>query len=144
MLLSIAITTLLWADLSNRFVGRAMVTLGFAIGWVDDYRKVVRGNPKGWARAEAILAGSGWSRRLRFALPFRAVDGQIWPVPRLVAERLEMDLPAKSDLIVPFFKNISYPLGVFGFIALSFCVIVGASNAGQPDRRADGLASCRP
>jgi UDP-N-acetylmuramyl pentapeptide phosphotransferase/UDP-N-acetylglucosamine-1-phosphate transferase len=65
----------------------------------------------------------------------------IWPLfLAWVKSGLEMDLPAKADLIVPFFKNVSYPLGVFGFIALSFCVIVGASNAVNLTDGADGLA----
>ena len=50
------------------------------------------------------------------------------------------DLPPKADLIVPFFKTISYPLGVFGFIALTYFVIVGASNAVNLTDGLDGLA----
>ncbi len=57
ILVSIAITTLLWADLSNRFVWVVLVTtLGFGvIGWVDDYRKVVYRNPKGLVRQSQVL-----------------------------------------------------------------------------------------
>ena len=57
-----------------------------------------------------------------------------------VQSGLQMDLPNKADLIVPFFKNIAYPLGVFGFITLSFFVIVGTSNAVNLTDGLDGLA----
>ena len=56
ILVSIAITTLLWADLDNRFVWVVLlVTLGFgAVGWVDDWRKVVARNPKGLSGARQV------------------------------------------------------------------------------------------
>jgi len=57
-----------------------------------------------------------------------------------VQSGFEMDLPPKADLIVPFFKTISYPLGVWGFIALTYCVIVGTSNAVNFTDGLDGLA----
>jgi len=146
VLLAIAITTLLWSDLTNRFVWVVLlVTLGFgAIGWVDDYRKVVRRNPKGMAAREKLfwqsLIGLVAATWLAFAVPVPSTEA-IWPLfLKWVQSGLEMDLPAKADLIVPFFKNVSYPLGVFGFIALSFCVIVGASNAVNLTDGADGLA----
>ena len=146
VLLSIAITTLLWADLSNRFVWVVLlVTMGFgAIGWVDDYRKVVQRNPKGMAAREKLfwqsLIGLIAATWLAFAVPASSTQA-IWPLfLAWVQSGLEMNLPAKADLIVPFFKNITYPLGVFGFIALSFCVIVGTSNAVNLTDGADGLA----
>ena len=146
VLLSITITTLLWSDLSNRFVWVVLlVTLGFgAIGWVDDYRKVVRNNPRGMGAREKLLwqslIGLVAATWLAFAVPAPST-ATIWPLfSAWVRSGLEMDLPAKADLIVPFFKNVSYPLGVFGFIALSFCVIVGASNAVNLTDGADGLA----
>ena len=146
VLLSIAITTLLWADLSNRFVWVVLlVTMGFgAIGWVDDYRKVVQRNPKGMSAREKLfwqsLIGLVAATWLAFAVPASSTQA-IWPLfLAWVQSGLEMNLPAKADLIVPFFKNITYPLGVFGFIALSFCVIVGTSNAVNLTDGADGLA----
>ena len=146
VLLSISITTLLWSDLSNRFVWVVLlVTLGFgAIGWVDDYRKVVRGNPKGMPAREKLLwqslIGLIAATWLAFAVPAPST-ATIWPLfSAWVQSGLEMNLPAKSDLLVPFFKNITYPLGVFGFIALSFFVIVGTSNAVNLTDGADGLA----
>ena len=57
-----------------------------------------------------------------------------------VGSGFSMDLPAKADLIVPFFKNVAYPLGVFGFITLSYLVIVGTSNAVNLTDGLDGLA----
>jgi hypothetical protein len=57
-----------------------------------------------------------------------------------VQSGFSMDLPPKADLIVPFFKTISYPLGVWGFIALTYCVIVGTSNAVNFTDGLDGLA----
>lgn len=124
ILVSIAITTLLWADLSNRFVWVVVVvTLGFgAIGWVDDYRKVVHRNPKGLpARVKYF-----WQSVLGLAAAcFLAFSTQ---------------LPAQTELIVPFFKSINYPLGVAGFIALTYFVIVGTSNAVNLTDGLDGLA----
>ncbi|HXZ55066.1 MAG TPA: phospho-N-acetylmuramoyl-pentapeptide-transferase [Burkholderiales bacterium] len=146
VLLSILTATLLWADLSNRFVWAVLVvTFGFgAIGWVDDYRKVVKNNPKGLsARAKFFwqsLIGLLAAVYLAFAVS-AAGSGQI---PDLfsswVVSGFAMTLPAKADLIVPFFKNIAYPLGVFGFILLSYFVIVGSSNAVNLTDGLDGLA----
>jgi phospho-N-acetylmuramoyl-pentapeptide-transferase len=59
---------------------------------------------------------------------------------RWVASGFSNSLPPKADLIVPFFKTVSYPLGVFGFIALTYVVIVGSSNAVNLTDGLDGLA----
>jgi phospho-N-acetylmuramoyl-pentapeptide-transferase len=146
VLLSILTATLLWADLSNRFVWAVLVvTFGFgAIGWVDDYRKVVKSNPKGLsARAKFFwqsLIGLVAAIYLAFAVS-AAGSGQILDLfSSWVASGFSMTLPAKADLIVPFFKNIAYPLGVFGFIVLSYFVIVGSSNAVNLTDGLDGLA----
>ena len=146
VLLSILTATLLWADLSNRFVWAVLVvTFGFgAIGWVDDYRKVVKNNPKGlsakakffWQSLIGILAAV----YLAFAVSAPG-SGQILDLfSSWVASGFSMTLPAKADLIVPFFKNIAYPLGAFGFILLSYFVIVGSSNAVNLTDGLDGLA----
>ena len=146
VLLSILTATLLWADLSNRFVWAVLaVTFGFgAIGWVDDYRKVVKNNPKGlsakakffWQSLIGILAAV----YLAFAVSALG-SGQILDLfSSWVASGFSMTLPAKADLIVPFFKNIAYPLGAFGFILLSYFVIVGSSNAVNLTDGLDGLA----
>ncbi|MSQ70421.1 MAG: phospho-N-acetylmuramoyl-pentapeptide-transferase [Betaproteobacteria bacterium] len=146
VLISILVTTLLWADLSNRFIWIVLVvTFGFgAIGWVDDYRKVVHRNPKGLpARAKFLwqsIIGFIAAVYLAFAVSVPA-NAQILDLfLGWVASGFEMNLPPKADLIVPFFKNMAYPLGVFGFITLTYFVIVGTSNAVNLTDGLDGLA----
>ena len=146
VLLSILITTVLWADLSNRFVWIVLVvTFGFgAIGWVDDYRKVVRRDPRGLSAKEKFLwqsaVGLIAAVYLSFAvsLPTNAQILQVFTA--WVQSGLEMNLSPKADLIVPFFKNVAYPLGVWGFIVLTYFVIVGTSNAVNLTDGLDGLA----
>mgnify|MGYP000381768648 CR=1 FL=1 len=146
VLISMLIATLLWSDLSNRFVWAVLVvTFGFgAIGWVDDYRKVVYRNPKGLsARSKFFwqsLIGLAAAIYLAFAVPAPSNAKLIELFMQWVQSGFLMDLPPKADLIVPFFKNIAYPLGVFGFITLSFFVIVGTSNAVNLTDGLDGLA----
>ena len=146
VLISILVTTLLWADLSNRFIWVVLlVTFGFgAIGWVDDYRKVVHRNPKGLpARTKFLwqsLIGLVAAVYLAFAVPApnTAQIGELFM--QWVNSGFAMNLPPKADLIVPFFKNIAYPVGVFGFIVLTYFVIVGTSNAVNLTDGLDGLA----
>ena len=146
ILVSIAITTLLWADLRNRFVWVVLiVSIGFgAIGWVDDYRKVVHKNPKGLpARAKFILQsviGLAAAIYLAFSVSAPSSTQVLQLFLAWIASGFSMDLPPKADLIVPFFKTVSYPLGVWGFIVLSYCVIVGTSNAVNLTDGLDGLA----
>jgi len=146
VLLSILTATLLWADLSNRFVWVVLgVTFGFgAIGWVDDYRKVVKNNPKGLsARAKFFwqsLIGLVAAVYLAFAVSASG-SGQILELfSSWVASGFSITLSPKADLIVPLNKNIAIPLGVFGFILLSYFVIVGTSNAVNLTDGLDGLA----
>jgi phospho-N-acetylmuramoyl-pentapeptide-transferase len=146
ILVSIVITTLLWGDLDNRFVWIVLlVTLGFGtIGWVDDWRKVVQRNPKGlsvraklgWQSAIAIVAA------VYIAFSVAAPDNTrfVQMITTWMQGGANIDLPPRADLIVPFFKQVSYPLGVWGFIALSFFVIVGTSNAVNLTDGLDGLA----
>jgi phospho-N-acetylmuramoyl-pentapeptide-transferase len=146
VLLSILTATLLWSDLSNRFVWVVLVvTFGFgAIGWIDDYRKVVKNNPKGLsAKAKFFwqsLIGLVAAVYLAFAVsaPNTAQISDLFSA--WVASGFSMTLPAKADLIVPLNKNIAIPLGVFGFILLSYFVIVGTSNAVNLTDGLDGLA----
>jgi phospho-N-acetylmuramoyl-pentapeptide-transferase len=146
VLLSILITTLLWGDLSNRFVWVVLVvTFGFgAIGWVDDYRKVVKNNPKGVSPKAKFfwqsLIGLVAAVYLAFAVSAPSTAKVLDLFMAWVGSGFSMDLPPKADLIVPFFKNIAYPLGVFGFITLSYLVIVGTSNAVNLTDGLDGLA----
>ncbi|HXX84343.1 MAG TPA: phospho-N-acetylmuramoyl-pentapeptide-transferase [Casimicrobiaceae bacterium] len=146
ILVSIAVTTLLWADLRNRFIWVVLlVALGFgAIGWVDDYRKVVHRNPKGLSARSKFLLQSAIGLIAAIYLAF-SVSAQSNPQFMQLffgwlASGFSRDLPPKADLIVPFFKTVSYPLGVWGFIVLSYCVIVGTSNAVNLTDGLDGLA----
>ena len=124
ILIAIAITTLLWGDLSNKYVWTVLiVTLGYGIvGWYDDWKKVVYRDPRGltarWKYFWQSLLGIGAA----LFLAFSAKSG------------------AQTELIVPFFKTIAYPLGVVGFITLTYFVIVGTSNAVNLTDGLDGLA----
>jgi phospho-N-acetylmuramoyl-pentapeptide-transferase len=124
ILVGIAIATLLWADLSNRFVWVVLITtLGFGvIGWVDDWRKVVHRNPKGLsARAKYF-----WQSLIGFGVAVYLFQ--------------TATVPAETELIVPFFKTLVLPLGAVSFIVLTYFVIVGTSNAVNLTDGLDGLA----
>lgn len=146
ILISIGVSTLLWADWTNRFVWVVLlVTFGFGwIGWVDDYRKVVYRDPEGMPARKKFfwqaLIGLIAAVYLTFAVSAPAT-ANIWPLMRdWVMSGFTIDLPTRTDLMVPFFKTITYPLGVFGFVALSWFVIVGTSNAVNLTDGLDGLA----
>ncbi len=146
ILVSIVVTTLLWADLRNRFVWVVLlVTLGFGtVGWMDDYRKVVQRNPKGLSAGKKLLLqsliGLVAAIYLAFSVSAPSTSQFLQLFQAWLSSGLSINLPAKADLIVPFFKTVSYPLGVWGFIILSYCVIVGASNAVNLTDGLDGLA----
>ena len=146
VLLAIGISTLLWFDWSNRFVWIVMiVTMGFgAIGWVDDWRKVVQKNPEGMPSGEKYLWQSLIGLVAALYLAFSVSETSNLRVIELflrwVTSGFSNDLPPKADLLVPFFKTVSYPLGVFGFIFLTYFVIVGTSNAVNLTDGLDGLA----
>jgi phospho-N-acetylmuramoyl-pentapeptide-transferase len=146
ILVSIIVTTLLWADLRNRFVWVVLlVTLGFGtVGWIDDYRKVVQRNPKGLPAGRKLLLqsliGLVAAIYLAFSVSAPSTSQFLQLFQAWLASGLSVDLSPKADLIVPFFKTVSYPLGVWGFIILSYCVIVGASNAVNLTDGLDGLA----
>lgn len=124
ILVSIAIATLLWADLSNRFVWMVLVaTLGFgAIGWVDDWRKVVHRNPKGLSAKAKYF----WQSVIGFVVAIYLFQ--------------TATVPAETELIVPFFKTLVLPLGAVSFVVLTYFVIVGTSNAVNLTDGLDGLA----
>jgi len=146
ILIGIGVSTLLWFDWSNRFVWIVMVvTLGFgAIGWADDWRKVVGKDPEGMRSREKYFWQSVIGLIAALYLAFSVSETSNLRVLELflrwVQSGFSNELPPKADLIVPFFKTISYPLGVFGFIALTYFVIVGASNAVNLTDGLDGLA----
>lgn len=123
IILSIAISTLLWADLANRYVWIVLiVTLIFgAVGWVDDWRKVVeknsRGLPARWKYLWQSVGGLGAASVLYFTA----------------------QSPAETQLIVPIFKDVAIDMGIF-FIVFTYFVIVGTSNAVNLTDGLDGLA----
>ncbi len=146
ILLSIAFSTLMWVDLSNRFVWIVLaVTLGFgAIGWVDDWRKVVNKDPEGMRSREKYLWQSVIGLLAALYLVFSISEVSNLRVLELfyswVRSGFDVNLPPKAGLLLPFFKEISYPLGVLGFVILTYLVIVGSSNAVNLTDGLDGLA----
>lgn len=123
ILVSIAFSTLLWADLSNHYVWIVLlVTLAFgAIGWVDDYRKVFEKNPKGLPARWKYLWQSIFGFAAALLLYFSALG------------------PAETAYIVPFFKDVAIDISIF-YILISYFVIVGSSNAVNLTDGLDGLA----
>ncbi|WP_374621610.1 phospho-N-acetylmuramoyl-pentapeptide-transferase [Pandoraea sp.] len=145
ILIGITVATLLWADLSNRFIWIVLtVTLGFGIiGWIDDYRKVVFKDPRGMSSREKYFWQSVIGLFAAIYLAFSVSETSNLKVFELfiswVRNGFPLNLPPKADFIVPFFKSMSYPLGVFGFIGLTYFVIVGSSNAVNLTDGLDGL-----
>jgi phospho-N-acetylmuramoyl-pentapeptide-transferase len=146
ILISIAVSTLMWFDLSNRFVWIVLiVTLGFgAIGWVDDWRKVVHKDPEGMRSREKYMWQSIIGLVAALYLVFSISESNNLRVIELffkwVQSGFDVNLPPKAGLMVPFFKEINYPLGVFGFVIMTYLVIVGSSNAVNLTDGLDGLA----
>ncbi|SFF12189.1 phospho-N-acetylmuramoyl-pentapeptide-transferase [Paracidovorax wautersii] len=143
---AITLSTLLWADLSNRFVWIVLaVMLGFgAIGWVDDWRKVVNKDPEGMRSREKYFWQSVIGLVAALYLVFSISENSNARVFELflawVQSGFSLSLPPKAGLLVPFFKEVTYPLGVLGFVILTYLVIVGASNAVNLTDGLDGLA----
>ncbi|HSH41665.1 MAG TPA: phospho-N-acetylmuramoyl-pentapeptide-transferase [Arenicellales bacterium] len=123
ILVSVVISTLLWADLTNRFVWVVLlVTLAFGvIGWMDDYRKLIDKNPRGIGAANKFTAQSVVGLASALFLYFTAQS------------------PAELSLIVPLFKEVAIYMGPW-FILLTYLVIVGTSNAVNLTDGLDGLA----
>ena len=146
ILISSASATLLWSDLSNRFVWIVLVvTLAFgAIGWVDDWRKVVNKDPEGMRSREKYFWQSLIGVLAALYLVFSISEISNARVLELfynwVRSGFDVNLPPKAGLLLPFFKEISYPLGVLGFVVLTYLVIVGSSNAVNLTDGLDGLA----
>jgi len=123
ILVSITVSTLLWADLENRYIWVILlVTGGFGIiGFIDDYKKVMLGN------------SDGLSSRLKYL--YQSIIG----LSASVFLYHSAVVPVETQLIVPFFKDIVLELG-WGYIVLSYFVIVGTSNAVNLTDGLDGLA----
>ncbi len=146
ILIGIAVSTLLWGDLTNRFIWIVLlVTFGFGvIGWVDDYRKVVHKDPRGMRSYEKYLWQSLIGIFAAIYLAFSVSEANNVRVFDLfmawIRSGMSMKgLPTRADLLLPFLKSISYPLGVWGFIVLTYLVIVGSSNAVNLTDGLDGL-----
>jgi phospho-N-acetylmuramoyl-pentapeptide-transferase len=146
ILLCITVSTLLWADWTNRFVWIVLVvTLGFgAIGWSDDWRKVVNKDPEGMPSREKYLWQSLLGLLAALYLVFSISESSNLRVLELffkwVQSGFDLSLPPKAGLQLPFIKEVSYPLGVLGFVVLTYLVIVGSSNAVNLTDGLDGLA----
>jgi len=124
ILVAVLVTTLLWADLRNRYVWLVLATtFGFGvIGWIDDWRKVVQRNPRGLPARSKLF----WQSLIAIvAISYLAYSAR---------------LPQQTELIVPFFKTVAIPLGTFGFVILGYFVVVGTSNAVNLTDGLDGLA----
>ena len=146
ILFSITVSTLLWADLSNRFIWVVLfVTLGYgAIGWIDDYRKVVYRNPKGMSAREKFgwqsVIGLVAALYLAFAISVPANGTLADTLAQWWANGFPLDVSPNLHLLIPFFKDIALPFGLIGFMAFTYVVIVGSSNAVNLTDGLDGLA----
>lgn len=123
ILVAVFIATILWADLSNRFVWVTLFTIAAfgAIGWVDDWKKLIRKDPKGL--------------RAKYKYFWQTVAGVAIAVFLYVSAHTS----AETTLIVPVFKNVVFDLGPW-FVLLAYLVIVGSSNAVNLTDGLDGLA----
>lgn len=123
ILIAVSIATLLWADLDNRYIWVVMLVLiSFGvIGWIDDYKKLVKRDPEGLKSRYKFLSQS--------------------VIALIVAIYLfKTSSPVERELIVPVFKSVAIPLGIVSFVVITYLVIVGSSNAVNLTDGLDGLA----
>lgn len=123
ILVAMAISTLLWADLSNRFVWVVLLTTAMfgAIGYVDDYRKLIKNNPEGLRAKEKYS--------------YQTIAGFLVAIFLYATAQS----PAETQLMVPFFKNVQIDMGIW-YIVFTYLVVVGTSNAVNLTDGLDGLA----
>lgn len=123
ILASVLFATLLWTDLSNRFIQVTCFTCSFfgLIGWYDDYQKLINKDPRGMGSLNKILSQS------------------VVAILAAVFLYQTAQSPIDTTLIIPFFKDVAIPLGIL-FIPLTYLVIVGTSNAVNLTDGLDGLA----
>jgi phospho-N-acetylmuramoyl-pentapeptide-transferase len=123
ILTAIAVSTVLWADLENHFVWVVLfVTLSFGvIGYVDDYKKLVLQNPAGISARQKLFWQSAAAITAAIALYVAATD------------------EVSTSLLIPYFKDLSIPLGMFQ-VVVTYFFIVGFSNAVNLTDGLDGLA----
>ena len=124
IIVAIAISTLLWANLENRFIWVVIAVLLIfgAIGWVDDYKKLVKQDPKGLSSGYKYF----WQSIAGLGVAIYLFNSAASPV--------------ETQLIIPFFKDVVIPLGLSAYILLTYFVIVGTSNAVNLTDGLDGLA----
>ncbi|CAG7599256.1 phospho-N-acetylmuramoyl-pentapeptide-transferase [Candidatus Vallotia tarda] len=145
ILISIAMSTLLWGDLTNRFIWIVMLVMFCfgMIGFIDDYRKVIYKDARGMSLLEKYfwqsIIGLFAAVYLAFSVSGMNNEGMFDLFMVWVHSRFSISLPVQADLALPFLKGISYPLGVWGFIILTYLVIVGSSNAVNLTDGLDGL-----
>lgn len=123
ILVAVIVSTLLWADLRNRYVWVVMlVLLSFGlIGWVDDYKKLIKRDPKGL--------------RAKYKYFWQSVVALL-----VVAYLFHISTPSERELIVPVFKHATISMGMIAYIVFGYFVIVGSSNAVNLTDGLDGLA----
>lgn len=123
ILAAIFVSSLLWSDLSNRYVWVVLVVTAIfgAVGWVDDYRKVVKKNSRGLPA--------------RWKYFWQSVGG----LGAAIYLYTSAVLPVETQLFLPFLKNFAFDLGIF-YVVLSYFVVVGTSNAVNLTDGLDGLA----
>ena len=146
ILSALSISCLLWNDLENRFVWIILlITLGFgSIGFIDDWLKVTKQNSDGLSQKQKLFAQTLLGIPALVAL-YLAISAPNWNQSiQLAMQWFSSDqtftLSPQSNLIVPFLKTVSYPLGLFGFIVLGYFTLVGSSNAVNLTDGLDGLA----
>ena len=130
ILFGITVSTLLWADLSNRFIWVVLfVTLGYgAIGWIDDYRKVVHHNPRGMSAKEKF----GWQSVIGLVAAFYlALALSVEPggtfaeaLSKWYDARFPLDLTPNIHLLIPCFKDIALPFGLIGFMVFMIMLVL--------------------
>ncbi|MEJ2439126.1 MAG: phospho-N-acetylmuramoyl-pentapeptide-transferase [Gammaproteobacteria bacterium] len=123
ILVAVSISTLLWADLQNHYIWVVILTLlSFGlIGWVDDYKKLIKRDPRGL--------------RAKYKYFWQSVIALI-----VVAYLFHISTPSEREFIVPVFKHATISMGVIAYIVFGYFVIVGSSNAVNLTDGLDGLA----
>lgn len=124
---AIAVSVLLWGNLSNKYIWLLLaVTIGTgALGFYDDWRKVVYKDPNGVSGRFKIV----WQSVVALGAGLFLISS--------------VNMPQLAYVVIPYFKNlhIAYPLGLVGFLILTYLVIVGTSNAVNLTDGLDGLAA---
>jgi len=124
ILITVLLSVLLWGDLRNKYVWVVLLVMAAfgAIGWYDDWIKIVKRDPNGLK--------SRWKYLLQ----------SIFGLAAGLYLYLYADVPAATTFYVPFFKSIALPLAGVGFVAIAYFWIVGFSNAVNLTDGLDGLA----